>query len=225
MTDFFNSPMTAVVAGLVTSVHCAGMCGPLACAVTDRERPYESAFLYHSGRFFAYTIVGGLAGGLGSMVTPLVNSGPIKFLPIAFAIFFLLVAFGWDKGLPLPGVFGKISRWLTQRAVSLPKPIAALTLGLGTPFLPCGPLYLAIGVVLFAGSMVTGAMLMAAFIAGTIPVLVLLQLNWSWLSGKLSPQWLRHLQRAVALMAAAMVIWRALGGATLNAPHGCPLCH
>lgn len=224
MTDFFNSPLTAVVAGLVTSVHCAGMCGPLACAVTDRQRACESAFLYHSGRLFSYTLVGGLAGGLGAMLTPWINWRPFHFLPIAFAVFFLLVAFGWDKGIPLPRRLSEFGSKLSRFSFGLPKPIAALLLGLGTPLMPCAPLYLAIGVVLFAGSVVHGAILMAAFVAGTIPILVLLQLNWAWLSDRISPQWLRHVQRTVALLAATLVIWRVVAGATMAAPH-CPLCH
>ena len=28
-----TGPGTALIAGLVTSLHCAGMCGPLACAL------------------------------------------------------------------------------------------------------------------------------------------------------------------------------------------------
>lgn len=225
MTPFFDSPLTALVAGLVTSIHCVGMCGPLACATTSREQPAQSVLLYHAGRFAAYMVMGGICGALGSSIAPYFNGVPIKLLPAAFAVFFIIVALGWDKSVRMPSWLGRISARVMQRSTTLPKPAASLLLGLGTPFLPCAPLYLALGVALFTGSFFKGAVLMAAFVLGTIPALAVLQFNWGWLSLKLSPVWLRRLQRGLALAAAVMIIWRSVGGASLLTSGRCPLCH
>lgn len=225
MTPLFDSPLTALVAGLVTSIHCVGMCGPLACATTHREQPTQSVLLYHAGRFASYMTVGALCGGLGASIAPFFNGMPVKLLPAAFAVFFIIVALGWDKRVRMPSWLGKLSAGIMRRSTTVPKPAASLLLGLGTPFLPCAPLYLALGVALFSGSFAKGAMLMGAFVLGTIPALALLQLNWSWLSGRISPIWLRRIQRGLALMAAVLILWRSVGGATLLAPSHCPMCH
>ena len=63
-----NSPATAFIAGLVTSLHCAGMCGPLACGLMpvrgDQGDPYTIATAYHVSRLAAYAALGALAGAV-----------------------------------------------------------------------------------------------------------------------------------------------------------------
>jgi hypothetical protein len=72
-----TGPGTALVAGLITSLHCAGMCGPLACALmparaTDAD-PHLVGTVYHLCRLAGYTVLGALAGvqqtGFGAPVT------------------------------------------------------------------------------------------------------------------------------------------------------------
>ena len=53
-----NSPATAFLAGLITSLHCAGMCGPLACALMpvrgDRADARTVSTIYHLARLTGY---------------------------------------------------------------------------------------------------------------------------------------------------------------------------
>src|SRR5690606_35355217 len=63
-----DGPLTAFVAGLVTSLHCAVMCGPIALLLAPRHGD-GSSFLgvtavYHGTRLLAITLGGALAGGL-----------------------------------------------------------------------------------------------------------------------------------------------------------------
>ena len=64
-----TGPITALVAGLITSLHCAGMCGPLACALMPAKRddadPQLVSTVYHVTRLAGYTVLGALAGGIG----------------------------------------------------------------------------------------------------------------------------------------------------------------
>src|SRR5687767_12525607 len=64
-----NSPAAALVAGLVTSLHCAAMCGPLSCALMpgrgDRSDPTTVSTVYHLSRLAGYAMLGALAGGIG----------------------------------------------------------------------------------------------------------------------------------------------------------------
>ena len=61
---------TALVAGLITSVHCVAMCGPLACAWGRPQQwrvPVEWLLLtYHGSKLIAYCLVGAIAGALSA---------------------------------------------------------------------------------------------------------------------------------------------------------------
>lgn len=215
----FASPATAFVAGLVTSVHCAGMCGPLACAVFGRSGALSTPAAYHISRALAYSLVGGLLASAGWRATELLSSSPARLLPWAFAILFLAFAFGLEKKLPQPKA---LSRLLLRLRIATLKPgLLATTLGTMTPMLPCGPLYLAFGVALFAGSFAAGALLMASFALGTIPLPFLLHVQFNRIP--FSALWLRRVQRALAFVSALLLMWRAIAG---SAGIGFPmLCH
>ena len=54
---------TAFVFGLVGSLHCLGMCGPLVMAIPQSSG--IKAIAYHFSRILAYTIMGGVMGLFG----------------------------------------------------------------------------------------------------------------------------------------------------------------
>jgi hypothetical protein len=219
----------ALIAGLITSIHCVGMCGPLACAVCPkkggRANAWTSLPAYHGGRLISYTLLGALLGWLGKSLTALIPTEIPHLLPWAFILLFLIIFLGWEKKWTLPDW-----QWLTRLRTLLPSPadgpLAPLFMGLGTPLLPCGPLYLVFGLAVVAGSWTNGALMMAAFALGTIPLLLLLQLGMTRWQQLISPTTLRHLQRGLALIALGVMIWRVTAGDPLSfgeAP--CPMCH
>src|SRR5690606_13450757 len=59
-----STPAAALVAGLVTSLHCAGMCGPLACLVAPTRGAAAAgsaptaSVVYHVSRLAGYTLLG-----------------------------------------------------------------------------------------------------------------------------------------------------------------------
>lgn len=188
------TPLAALVAGLVTSVHCVAMCGPLACAV--RAQPLE----YHASRFIAYSIAGALCGAIGQSVAILLKGSVAHIAPWALAVVLLLVGLGLEKRLPQP-------RWIARVMLRVR---LNRSLGWLTPLLPCGPLWLMFGVAVVAGSWWRGAGLMAAFAAGTIPLYLLAQMQAVRLQGSLSPNALRWTQQSLALVSAALLVWRAM---------------
>jgi sulfite exporter TauE/SafE len=194
------TPLAALVAGLATSVHCTVMCGPLACAL--RVRPAE----YHLGRFGSYTIAGGIAGALGSVVVRFFQGNASHFFPWILAAVLLLLGLGLEKRLPQPrALSGLLLRVRLNRS-----------LGWLTPLLPCGPLWLMLATSAVAGSWHHGALLMAAFVLSTIPMPWLLQLQAANLQRRFSPFVLRWTQQSVALVSAALLVWRAMLPATAS---------
>jgi len=188
------TPLAALAAGLVTSAHCAVMCGPLVCAL--RVRPLE----YHATRFLSYTMAGALCGGTGQAVAEMLQGSMARIVPWGFALALIALAFGIEKRLPQP----RFAASLLLR-VRLHR-----SLGWLTPLLPCGPLWLILGASAFTGSWWRGGLHMAAFAAGTIPLPLLLQTNALNFQKRLSPPTVRRTQQALALGSAGLLVWRAL---------------
>lgn len=203
---------TALVAGLVTSVHCVAMCGPLSCAFTPEKKNDASPQLvlttYHIAKLISYAIVGTLAGACGSIVLHTVESSWLNRLPWILVIFFLIIAFRLDPFIPKPKWLGVYYQKFVVRFNKLQRPVAAGLIGFASPLLPCGPLYMIFGLALFSGSAVKGAEFTIGFGMGTIPLLWLAQsqfMRWNSVVGGIC---LPRIQRVAAFIAAWVVAWR-----------------
>jgi len=223
-----DSTVAAFIAGLVTSVHCAGMCGPLACYLSPKPEDRESfvgvTALYHGGRILSYTLIGMLAGALGMFSLQWVQryeDSFVRLLPWAMVGFFLVIAFRLDKSLFKPALGNKYIAGLLSRIRRLPRLVSAGTIGLVTPALPCAPLYAVFALALMTQSPARGAEFLFAFALGTIPLLWLVQLGWNRAAGRVSPLTLSRLQRGVAGAAALLIGLRLY---FYHADGGLPFC-
>lgn len=215
-----NSPGAAFVAGLVTSLHCAGMCGPLACSLMpvrgDRSDAQTVSTAYHLTRLTSYALLGALAGGVGRMPLTWISQSALRWLPWVTVLFFIALALRWDRFVPKLPFLGKytfrLQLWLRGR----PRTEAAAVLGLATPLLPCGPLYFLVALAALSGSALRGVEFMLAFGVGTVPLLWLAQSQFQWVRTTLSPLWLARTRMTLALTTAAVVGWRLR--ATLGFP-------
>ena len=207
-----NSPATALVAGLITSLHCAGMCGPLACSLMpvhgDRSDAQTVSTVYHLTRLTSYTALGAIAGGLGRAPLTWFSQSAARGLPWVLVLFFVALALRWDRFLPKLPVLGrvtwKLQGWMRGRS----RVEAAAAMGLATPLLPCGPLYFLVALALMSGSALRGVEFMLAFGLGTVPLLWLAQTQFHWVRQKLSPLWLERTRVALALITAVALGWR-----------------
>lgn len=212
----------ALVVGLTGSVHCLLMCGPLACAglpgVKGPEK-WRAVLAYQSARVGAYALLGGLLGALGGGVTQALAVSSRPYLPWVMAAALVASALELGKRLrPLPGlshVAGAITR--ANAKFSLLSRSGAM--GAVTPLLPCGLLYGVYAAALASSSFGGGALLMGAFALGGLPALLGAQLQ--------TGLWQRQprlatfvLKRAVPLVAAAVLLYRAVGVGA-----GQPSCH
>lgn len=170
------------VASLLGSLHCAGMCGGIACFVGGTASRGRALTLYHLGRLLSYAAVGALAGaagealdlggeaaGLGRVGTLLAGA-----LLLATAALMLARGFGLRIGAPAAAKSRLGRAW--QRASRLfadadPGP-RGLALGLLTVLLPCGWLYLFLATAAASGGALAGVAVMTAFWAGTVPALL-----------------------------------------------------
>jgi uncharacterized protein len=166
--------LTALVMGLAGSLHCAGMCSPLAMALT-RNKPFVwSSILYNSGRVLVYALLGTLAAAFGSLF----HLAPYQqivslLLGIAFLLFGLgvgnvrvpYVGVGVNKfAIFLKRIFSSV---LNQKSVA-----ATFLLGMINGLLPCGLTYIALSACLILPGAVDGFSFMLFFGLGTWPVMI-----------------------------------------------------
>jgi len=207
-----NSPATAFVAGLITSLHCAGMCGPLACSLMPvrdaRTDPQAVSTVYHLSRLASYSLLGALAGGLGRMPLTWISNSTLRWLPWVMVVFFVGLALRWDRFLPRPAALARISLQLGSWIRGRSRVSAAAAVGFATPLLPCGPLYFILALALLSGSALRGVEFMLAFGLGTVPLLWLMQSQAAWIRSRLSPAGLNRFRVALALVTALVITWR-----------------
>lgn len=222
------NPAAALAAGFVASLHCVGMCGPLSCALLaggKGARRGTAHASYHAGRVIAYAALGALAAVVGGGVMTSLGQSPTRFAPWAFAAFFLILALGADRFVTRWQASLGVGRGVARAAYRVSGSWRGLALGLATPLIPCGPLYLMLWVATMSGSVLGGAMTMGAFALGTVPALALAQAGWSWLAVRRRPETLAWMRRGLSLAAVAAICARAfLDTSALVAVSGEGLC-
>lgn len=165
--------------GFLGSVHCVGMCGPLALSLPGKDafpwRYVAERVLYNIGRALTYALLGALVGALGSAIA---WAGFQRGLSIGIgALMVLTVAVPWVQqrlsrveqapSAFLRRVMGPIQSLYKRGGFS-----AMLIIGLLNGLLPCGFVYAALATALTAGSMGESALFMAAFGLGTFPAML-----------------------------------------------------
>jgi sulfite exporter TauE/SafE len=207
--------LAALVAGLATSFHCAGMCGPIACglgtlAKSEGER-LTAASLYHGTRLVSYGVIGAVCGALGQQPLKWFFDSPMVLLPWVMVAVLLIMALGLDKKVPRPAILNRFTARARFKACRLSAYGGASAMGLLTPFLPCGPLYLVFGAALLAGSAAKGAEFTLAFGLGTVPLLWLAQHQFHRIRAKLTPLAMSRVRRGLALVTAVVLAVRLHG--------------
>jgi uncharacterized protein len=173
---------TAFLLGLVGSLHCVGMCAPIALALPyAREQRYLLLFQtlqYNFGRAFTYAFQGCLLGFLGQ---GLLWAGLQQFLSIALGLVFVGIAL-WsffllnDKRknvlsatpffqvsvVKIKSLFNKILRGHRSHFL----------LGVVNGILPCGLVYWALATSVLMFSPVKSAAFMFFFGVGTMPLMI-----------------------------------------------------
>lgn len=199
--------------GLLTSVHCVAMCGGINLSQSVGTRATSGSrlrnpLLYNAGRVIAYTVIGGIVGGIGSV---LFLSEPVKAALLALAALGMLF-----MGLSM---LGWLPWWLTPRMPSfLAKPLGKasagkgpLVVGLLNGFMPCGPLQAMQLYALATGSALTGALSMLLFSLGTVPLMLGAGALFSSLKGKFA----NVIQRVSAVLVVFFAVVMATSAVSL----------
>ncbi|MGV8980656.1 urease accessory protein UreH domain-containing protein [Clostridium sp.] len=198
--------------GVLTSIHCVGMCGGIMLSQSinkDSKSKFDSikpALLYNAGRVLSYTILGGIVGALGSVLS---LSPSVKAALQIFAGVFMII-----MGLNMSGysIFRKFNIRLPWSACCVKKkPKTPFLVGVLNGLMPCGPLQTMQLYALGTGSAFNGAMSMLLFSLGTVP----LMLTFGSLSGLISKGYTKSLLKFSGILVVVLGIVMGTRGLTL----------
>jgi sulfite exporter TauE/SafE len=191
-----------LIASLLGSTHCAGMCGAFMLFAVAESPPQVSAWrsrlalnsAYNLGRLVTYVLLGAAAGSLGAALdlggSMLGVQRVAAVLAGAMMIVFGLVALARARGyrvrrVPLPAFVTRLVTVGHRRAADAPPLTRAWTIGMLTTLLPCGWLYAFAVTAAGTANPLHGAAVMAVFWAGTLPIMATLGLGAQALAGPL----------------------------------------
>lgn len=171
--------VSGFLVGIMGSVHCAGMCGPIALALpTGGKRGWQllaGRLAYNGGRIATYALLGFLVGAIGRGIALLGYQQTLSIVLGAFLLLTSVAPAAARRFLPrVPGadaVQGTLSHALALlfRRRSL---TSLFLVGVLNGFLPCGFVVAALAGAATTGSEAGGVLFMAGFGAGTVPIML-----------------------------------------------------
>jgi sulfite exporter TauE/SafE len=169
---------SAFIFGLISSLHCIGMCGPIAMMLpVDRTNPVKKTtqiITYHLGRLTAYASIGFIFGMLGQ---GLFIAGIQQQLSIFIGIAMILIVLTPEKVFSNYNFSKPIFKIISKVKVALGNQFKSksynslFTIGLLNGFLPCGMVYVALFGAIAMQSVSFGVLYMTLFGLGTVPLM------------------------------------------------------
>jgi len=169
---------TALVLGLAGSFHCIGMCGPIAFVLpVDRSskiKVFYQTFLYNFGRLISYSLIGLLFGFIGKGLYLAGFQQRLSVLMGVIMIATIIIPISlfnkYNFSKPLYKIINqvklKLGLYLNKKSNK-----ALFSIGFFNGFLPCGLVYMALIGSISTGNSLQGALYMAIFGLGTIPMM------------------------------------------------------
>lgn len=200
------------VVGLLTSLHCVAMCGGINMSqcvsgngtAAGAKAKVKPSLFYNLGRVVSYTIIGGIVGALGSVIS---FSGWARGLIAILSGVFMVI-----MGLSMTGVFPwinkitpRLPRIFREKAGSAGRGKGPVVVGLLNGLMPCGPLQAMQIYALGTGSFVTGALSMFFFSLGTLPLMFGLGAIVTMLGSKFTKKMMKISAVLVAVLGIVML--------------------
>lgn len=217
--------LSAFVLGLFGSLHCIGMCGPIAIALpvpnTSNLSFIIGRLLYNIGRVLTYSFLGAIFGLLGSRF---VIAGFQQGVSIVLGVIILLVVLMPSKyknivtqhpfilklSSPLKESIGVLFKKGTFSSMFL--------IGILNGLLPCGLVYVALAGAIASGDAISGAAVMILFGLGTVPAMFTATIFGKFINIGLR----RKLNKLIPVFAILLALIFILRGMALGIPYLSP---
>lgn len=212
---------TAFILGLAGSLHCAGMCGPLALALPAAGKSAAGyalgRLIYNGGRVITYGVLGAVFGVLGKT---LAVAGLQRWVCLGAGAAILIGLLVSGHPAP-PGPLTRIVGWLKLtlgRLLQRPGFASLFSFGLLNGLLPCGLVYVACAGAAATGGVVSSVEYMVVFGLGTVPMMFGIGL-----AGRAVPVGLRlRFQKIIPACLALVALLLIVRGLSLGIPYLSP---
>lgn len=215
--------ITAFLLGLMGSLHCVGMCGPIALSLPLRGNTILQKIwggtLWSIGRIVTYSLMGALFGLIGAgfkmlgyqqLISIVIGVGMI--LSVILPSLFKKFTFG-----ALLSIFDPVRKGL-QRLFQEKNNRTLFLIGIFNGLLPCGLVYFAIAGAIASADLFLAIGYMALFGLGTIPMLLLISLLGNVISRTLRNQINKVIPVVIVLIGMIFI----LRGLSLGIPYLSP---
>ena len=204
------------VIGLMGSMHCLGMCGPLHLSWRVTGLPGEVAIkrlALNFGRVLSYGMLGLGAGLTGQVGATLLQQQNIALAGGAMLIIMAVIP------ATIHVMQKRSARWYVfhawfKRALGQNKPAntisGQLLAGMLNGLLPCGMVYMALVGAVATGNVYTGAGFMIFFGLGTMPAMLGLGLAQKWLVTRFSSFHLKGLKATLGILVGLLFMLRGM---------------
>ncbi|CAM1345664.1 sulfite exporter TauE/SafE family protein [Tenacibaculum amylolyticum] len=215
---------TALIFGFLGSLHCVGMCGPIAFMLpVDRKNQVKQVFQissYHLGRLTTYSFIGLVFGILGKGFELFdfqqhlsIATGTLMILLVVTPTIFRKIKFTNPLNRFIIQVKSKLGKELKTKGTS-----TFFSIGFLNGFLPCGLVYMAVLGAITTHNVLLGSLYMFLFGLGTIPLMSAVVYFGNFTSGLFR----RRLQQIIPIAVVAIGILFILRGLGLDIPYISP---
>ncbi|MCW9014267.1 MAG: sulfite exporter TauE/SafE family protein [Gammaproteobacteria bacterium] len=234
-----DTPLTisqAFLVGLVSTLHCLGMCGGIMGALSlslpaevRNNRVYLVSFvsLFNIGRIVSYMAAGLIAGAFGVEILKAVGlENAHEILRYFGVIFMVAIGFylaGWFPQMAQVERIGKpVWRYvepIARKMMPINTPARALFYGMAWGWLPCGLVYVVLLMTVTAGSAIQGANMMLAFGLGTLPTMLSAGIMTTWVRRLASSQKARQVIGVIIILSALASLLIGVGDGLNHQQH------
>ena len=209
--------------GLLGSVHCIGMCGPLVMALPIADKTnfqkWVALALYHIGKIASYAMLGIIFGLLGSQFPFYIMQQNLSIvIGVAMLLYVVYVFILKPRQIvnfnflykPIVNQLGKLfkRKHLTT----------FLLIGFSNGLLPCGMVYLALTSALATQDLLSGGLFMVFFGLGTVPALLMVAIGGRYMGIAFRSK----LQQLLPVFIFGMGVMLILRGLNLGIPYVSP---
>jgi sulfite exporter TauE/SafE len=212
----------AFTTGFLGSLHCMGMCGPIALSLSfgnsgNRWQFYSSRLQYNFGRIFSYTVLGLIMGLPGQMFQAAVWQQKLSIVAGTLLLLSFFSMLGSQR-FDFINMFNARISSLMSAAMTKTGSFQMLMTGILNGLLPCGLVYVAFAGALASGGASNGALYMALFGIGTLPMMVVMSAGGVWFPAGFRAK-LRKVLPATTFLVGILLVLR---GMNLGIPYLSP---
>jgi sulfite exporter TauE/SafE len=217
--------LTAVTIGLMGSLHCVGMCGPIAMAVplSNESKGYRflGSFNYLFGKALTYSLLGLFSGAFARMIE---LTGFQRYMSLFTGLLILLIFILQRFGNGTFGLERLNYQWVAllkqqfNKFLNEKNLVSAFLIGLVNGVLPCGLVYIALAGAVGAGGWWQSMLYMFLFGVATMPLMFVLMIFKS----KLSLSFKGLFQKAIPAFTVILAVLLIVRGLNIGIPYFSP---